>query len=102
MSTARNVLKPQTLLVKDTECNTVSKKGEVLLSWSEYYEKHLESQNGKHNDSGEEWTLCVQTEEPYVEPPNDVDKGMAISKLKNGKTIVHDQIPAELVKQGGK
>ena len=65
MSSARNVFKPQTLQVKNTECNTVSKKEEVLLRWSENYEKYLESQDGMDNDSGEEWTLCVQTEEPY-------------------------------------
>jgi len=28
---------------------------------------------------------CIQTAEPYIEPPNDVDIEMAISKLKNGK-----------------
>jgi hypothetical protein len=44
----------------------------------------------------------VQTEEPYVEPANDVDKETAISKSKNGKTPGHDQIPAELVNLGGK
>jgi len=29
------------------------------------------------HESGEEWTVCIQTTEPYVEPPNDVDKEMA-------------------------
>ena len=48
------------------------------------------------HDSGEEWTMCVQTTEPYVEPPNDVDKEMAMSKLKNGKATRHYQSPAEL------
>jgi hypothetical protein len=27
---------------------------------------------------------------------------MAISKMKSGKTTEHDQIPAELIKEGGK
>jgi hypothetical protein len=40
---------------------------------------HFELQAGTDNDSGEEWTMCVQTAEPYVGPPNDVDKEMAIS-----------------------
>jgi hypothetical protein len=32
-------------------------------------------------DSGEDLSKCVQTVEPYGEPPNDVDVEMAISKL---------------------
>ena len=51
--------------------------------WFEYYEKHCELHNGTDSDNGEEWTTCVQTAEPYVEPPNDVDRQMAISNLKN-------------------
>jgi hypothetical protein len=44
----------------------------VLQRWSEYYEKHCELQEGKGNNSAEEWTMWVQTAQPYVEPPNDV------------------------------
>jgi hypothetical protein len=46
--------------------------------------------------------MRVQTAEPYVELPNDVDIEMAISKLKNGKASGPDQIPVELIKEGGK
>jgi len=46
--------------------------------------------------------MCVQTAEPYVEPPDDVDIEMAISKLRNGKATGHDQISARLIKEGGK
>jgi hypothetical protein len=53
-------------------------------------------------DSGEELAMCIQTAEPYVEPPNDVDIQMEISKFKNGKATGHNQIPAELIKKGGK
>jgi len=67
----------------------------------EYYEKHFELQDGMDNDSGENWTMCVQTAEPYVVPPNVVGKMMAICKLKNGKTKEHDQMPAELIKDRG-
>ena len=67
----------------------------------EYYEKHFELQDGMDNESAEEWTICVQTAEPYVVPPNVVDKVMAISKLKNGKAKEHDQMAAELVEERG-
>ena len=34
----------------------------------------LQLQDGIDNNSGgEEWTMCVQTAKPYVEPSNDVD-----------------------------
>ena len=42
--------------------------------------------------------MCVQTAEPYVVPPNDVDIEMAVGKLKNGKVTGHDPIPATLMK----
>jgi hypothetical protein len=37
----------------------------------------------------------------YVEPPQDVDKEMAIRKLKIENATGHDQTPAELIKEGG-
>ena len=46
--------------------------------------------------------MCVQTAEPYVAPPNDIDREMAVSKFKNGKATGHDQIPAKLIEEGGK
>jgi hypothetical protein len=46
--------------------------------------------------------MCVQTAKPYVEPPNDVDIKMAIRKYKSKKAAVHDQIPAEMIKEGAK
>ena len=52
--------------------------------------------------TGEECTQCVKTAETYCEPPSDVDIEMAISKLKNRKATGSDQIPAELIKEGGK
>jgi hypothetical protein len=84
VNSVRKEFKPQTLIIKDKEGNTVRNKEEVLQMWFEYYEKHFELQDGTDSDSGEEWTTCVQTAEPYVEPPNDVDREMAISNLKNG------------------
>jgi len=64
----------------------------------EYYEKHYELQDGTDNDSGEEWTMCVQT----AESPKDIDIERETSTFKNGKATGYDQIPAELFKEGGK
>jgi hypothetical protein len=43
--------------------------------------------------------VCIQTAEPLFEPPNDVDKEMAMSKFKNGKVYGHNQNSAELKKK---
>jgi hypothetical protein len=58
--------------------------------------------DGTDSDGAAEWTMRVQPAEPHVEHPNDVDIEMAIRKLKNGKATGHDQIPVELIKEGGK
>ena len=39
----------------------------VVQRRPEYYEKHSELQDGMHNDNAEEWTMWVQTAEPYDE-----------------------------------
>jgi hypothetical protein len=46
--------------------------------------------------------MCVQTAKPCVEPQNDVDIEMEISKLKNGKAAGFDQVPGELILTGRK
>ena len=46
--------------------------------------------------------MCIQTAKPCVEPPNDVDTENAISKLKNGKAPGFDQVPGEMIREGGK
>jgi len=75
------------LLIRDEGGNIVSNKDKVLQRWSEYYEQHFELQDGTDNESGEEWTMCIQTAEPYVEPPNDYIIVIVIIKLKNEKQL---------------
>jgi len=84
VNSIRKGFKPQTLMTRDKEGNTVRNKEKALQMWFEYYEQHFEPQDGRDNDNGEDWTMCVQTAEPYVEPPNDVDIEMAICNLKSG------------------
>ena len=72
VNSIRKEFKPQTLLIRDKVCDIVSNKVKVLQMWSKYYKKHFKLQDGMDDDSGEEW-MCLQTAEPYVEPPNDVD-----------------------------
>jgi len=44
--------------------------------------------------------MCVQNAERSAEPPNDVDIEMSVSKFKNWKANGHNQIPAQLIKEG--
>jgi hypothetical protein len=94
--------KRQTLLIRGKEDNIVSNKEKVQQRWPEYYEKHFELQDGTDTDSVEEWTMCIQAVEPYVEPPNDVDIEMAVGKLKTGKASGHDPLSVRLIKEGGR
>jgi hypothetical protein len=96
----RRGFKPQTLLIRDKYGNTVSNKEKVLQRWSEYYETHLKLQDGTDSDCGEECEMRVQIAERCAEPPNNVDIEMSLSKFKNGKANGHDQIAAQLIKEG--
>jgi hypothetical protein len=67
--TDSNEIKSCIFFTRDKKGNTGNNKKKVLQRWSEYYEKHFELQDGMDSDNGEEWVMCVQTAEPYVEPP---------------------------------
>jgi hypothetical protein len=73
VNSIRKGFQPQALLITDKEGNTVSSKEEVLQMWFEYYEKRFILQDGTDSGSGGVWTKCLQTAEPYVEPPDDKD-----------------------------
>ena len=62
----------------------------------------LNCQDGTNSDSGEEWTMCVQTAELYVEQQMVQGWRWHWVNWKMGKTTGCGQIPADLVKEGGK
>jgi hypothetical protein len=72
-----------------------------MQRWSEYYEEHFELKEKNINSTVEEKRECIQTKEPYIEPPSYIKIDIAIDKLKNNKAPHYDQIPAELIKTGG-
>jgi len=61
----RKGFKPQTLIIRDNEVNTVSNKEKVLQMWSAYYEKNFELQDGTDSGSGEEWTMHINCRTIY-------------------------------------
>jgi len=65
--------KPWMLMIREKEGNIVNNKGNALQRWSE----NLRSISNCRWNIQWEWrrvdSVCVQTAESYVEPPNDVD-----------------------------
>ena len=81
-------------MIRDKDGNVLSDKENILQRWSECNEKHFEMQEGTYNGSGKEWTMSIQTAEPYIEPLKDVDTEMAIVNLKMEKQL--DMIQSRL------
>jgi hypothetical protein len=79
----RKGFKPQTLLIRDIEGNIVSNKERALTRWSEFYEKFFEWQNVSNSGLVGEEVMCVQTAEPFIEQPTQIETEIATDKLKN-------------------
>jgi hypothetical protein len=95
----RKEFKLQTLLIETKEGNIISNKERVMRSSSECYEGLFELQERTDSNIGEEQTMCIQTAESHIEPPNGVDTEIAISKLICRNATGRDQNPAELIKK---
>ena len=69
----------------------------ILASWRNYFSQLL----NVHwvNDVRQ---IKIHTEEPLVSELSAVEVGMAIEKLKSHKSPGTDQIPAEVIKAGGR
>ena len=65
VSSIRKGFNPHTLLIGNKTGHIVSYKEKIVRRWSEQYQTHFELQDGTDSDSGEVWTMCVQTAEPY-------------------------------------
>jgi hypothetical protein len=53
-----------------------------MQRWSEYYEEHFELKEKNINSTGEEKRECIQTTQPYIEPPSYIEIEITIDKLK--------------------
>jgi len=83
VNSIRKGIQPQTLLITDKEGNIVSSKEVVLQMWFEYYEKRFILHDETDSGCAGGWTMCLQTAEPYDEPPNDADTEMATEFVQN-------------------
>jgi hypothetical protein len=69
-----------------------------MQRWSEYHEEQFELKDTNINSTEEEERECIQTAEPYTEPPSYTEIEIAIDKLKNNKAPGYDQILARVNK----
>ena len=88
---------PRTNVVKDEKCDLVADSYSIVARWRNYFSQLLNVQwvnDIKHID--------IHTTEPLVPQPSAFEVELDIEKLKSHKSPGIDQMPAELVKPGGR
>jgi len=88
---------PRCNIVKDEKSDLVADSHSILARWRNYFSQ-LFSVHGA-TDIGQ---AEIHTAEPLVPEPSAAEVGVAIDKLKSKKSPSIDQIPAELIKAGGR
>jgi len=84
-------------IVHDEKCDLVVESHSILARWRNYFSHLL----NVHEVNGVKETE-IHTTEPLVPEPSVFEVEMAIEKLKSCISPGIDQIPAELMKTGGK
>jgi len=89
---------PGTNTVKDEKGDVVADSHSILARWRNYFSHLLNVQHGVNDVRQAE----IHTAVPLVPEPSDFEVELAIEKLKSHKSPGIDQIPAELIKAGGR
>ena len=88
---------PRTTIVKDEKGVLVADPHSILARWRNYFSQLLNVHEVKDIRQAE-----IHIVEPLVSEPSAFGVELAIEKLKNYKSPGTDQIPAEMIKAGGK
>ena len=88
---------PRTVIVKDEKGELVADPHSIMARWRNYFSQLL----NVHEDNDVRQAE-IHTVEPLVPEPSAFEVELAIGKLKNHKSSGIDQIPAELIKAGGR
>jgi hypothetical protein len=88
---------PTTITVKDEKGDLVADSHSIMTRWRNFFSQLLNVHGV--NDVGE---AEIHTAEPLVPETNAFEVELAIEKLKSHKSPGNDQIPAELIKAGGR
>jgi len=88
---------PRTGIVKDEKADLVADSHSIMARWKNYFSQILNIQGVSEVRQAE-----IHTAEPLVPEPSALEVELAIEKLKCHKSPGIDQIPAELIKAGGR
>jgi len=88
---------PRCNTVKDEESDLVADSHSIVARWRKYFSQLFNVCGVKDVRQAE-----VHTAEPLVPEPSAAEVELAIDKLKSHKSPGIDQIPAELIKAGGR
>ena len=91
------VYQPRTIIVKDEKGELVADPHSIMARRRKYFWQLL----NVHEDNDVRQAE-IHTVEPLVPEPRAFEVELAIGKLKNHKSPGIDQIPAELIKAGGR
>ena len=88
---------PRIIIVKDEKGDLIADSHSIMTRWRNYFSQLL-NVHGVKNVRQEE----IHTAEPLVPEPSVLEVESAIEKLKSQKSPGIDQIPAEMIKAGGR
>ena len=88
---------PRTNIVKDEKGDLVTDSTHILVTWRNHFSELLNI-----HAVNEVRQPKIHTAEPLVPEPSAFEVELAIEKLKSHKSSGVDQIPAELIKEGGR
>jgi hypothetical protein len=88
---------PRTRIVKDEKSDLVADSHNIMTRWRNYFSQILNIHGVSDVRQAE-----IHTAEPLVPETSALEVELAIEKLKSHKSPGIDQIPAELIKTGGR
>ncbi|KAJ4426743.1 hypothetical protein ANN_26542 [Periplaneta americana] len=94
----KNGYQPRLNVIKDENGDLLADSPSILNRWKNYFAQLLNVHRPNRNDRDE---IEIQTAEPFIPEPTLSEVEIAIENLKKYKSPGIDQIPAELIQEGG-
>ncbi|KAJ4432181.1 hypothetical protein ANN_20797 [Periplaneta americana] len=94
----KNGYQPRVNVIKDKNGDLLADFPSILNRWKNYFAQLLNVHRPNRNDRDE---IEIQTAEPFIPEPTLSEVEIAIENLKKYKSPGIDQIPAELIQEGG-
>ncbi|KAJ4438181.1 hypothetical protein ANN_14120, partial [Periplaneta americana] len=94
----KNGYQPRVNVIKNENGDLLADSPSILNRWKNYFALLLNVHRPSRNDQDE---IEIQTAEPFIPEPTLSEVEIAIENLKKYKSPGIDQIPAELIQEGG-